>query len=318
MTKHIKQIAAYRINLPADADLEGHLSERVFRDIQPQELSTFGFTDVPIMGSGGLGLLVEKFDGGCAIALRIDEKIMPASAVNAEVKRRCAAAAEERGVTRLARVAMKEIREVALIEMAAAALVGSRIVTAFYHRASRLLLVNGSKKHAAMLVGSLVQAVGAAKTETIHVSNIKGGLTTRLSNWLSDEDHETAFDKAFSPGCDVWLRREKERVTVQTEDLRSNESGLKEALASGFQVSAMTLAHNNTGVLFKISDDFRLSSIHGHDVEIEHAPEDAYELWQQEVAVQITLLVAMIEDLCAMFDYKEPGAQDGEPQKMAA
>lgn len=315
--KLIKNAICYRITLPPVALLEEHLTELRYSDIQEAEREKYGFVPVPIAGTEPtpFDLLAEPFDGGLAFALRIDEKIMPAAVINAEVKRRCAEVAAGSG-KRVPKDIRDAIREAVIAELVRRALVKTSVVTAFYHRESRFLFVAGTKRQADILTGMLVRAVGAAKTETINVSNVKGGLTARMRAHITDG---TGFDDAFSLESGVWLERGKEKVTVQMEQLDAAEQAITEALDGGFEVSAVRLTHADSGASFKLTADFHLKAIAGLDVEGDgEDPDDKVDGWAQEASVQTGMMVRVLEDLCVMFDYKEPEDVPAEAEEVAA
>lgn len=306
--KLIKSAICYRIALPATALLEAHLGElKHDGEVPVYGREKFGFVPVEIKGADStpFDLLAEPFEGGCAFAVRIDEKILPTAVINAETKKRCTAWCAENGKIRAPKTIRGEIREAVLLEFTQRALVKTTIVPAFYHRESRFLFVTGSKRHADILTSMLVKAVGAAKTETINVSDVKGGLTARTTKQIVDGDE--GFDGPFGLDSAVWLQRGKERVTVQLDgsSVEMAPGALSEALRGGFDVTAVRLFHEPTGVTFKLTSDFHLKAISGLEVE-ESGHDDPIEGWKQEAGAQVGMLVGVLTDLCTMFDYKAP------------
>ena len=88
--KLIKNAICYRMTLPVLPLLEGHLSELRHTEIHEAEREKVGFVPTEIPGAVTGDQLTEPFEGGLAFTLRIDEKIIPAAVISAEVKRRCA------------------------------------------------------------------------------------------------------------------------------------------------------------------------------------------------------------------------------------
>lgn len=313
--KLIKNAICYRINLPALALLDSHLKGLRHTDIQEAEREKFGFVPVPIPGYPSGDMLAETFEGGLAFALRIDEKIMPTTVINAETKRRSAEWAENNGSKRTPKPIRDEIRQAVIAEMVRRALVKTSTVTAFYHRESRFLFVAGTKRQADILTGMLIKAVGAAKTETINVSDVKGGLTTRMRAHVTDG---TGFDETFGLESGVWLARGKEKVTVQMEQLDAAQKAITEALDGGFVVSAARLTHVSSGVSFKLTSDFHLKATDGLEIDDDREFDDPFDSWVQEASVQVGMLVRVMEDLCVMFDYKEPEDEPADQVEVAA
>lgn len=307
--KLIKNAICYRMTLPVLPLLEGHLSELRHTEIHEAEREKVGFVPTEIPGAVTGDQLTEPFEGGLAFTLRIDEKIIPAAVISAEVKRRCAEWLVGTGKIRAPKDVRESIRDAVISELVRRALVKTSTVTAFYHRESRFLFVAGTKRQADTLTGLLIKAVGAAKTETINVSDVKGGLTTRMRAHVTDG---TGFDDSFSLESGVWLARGKEKVTVQMEQLDAAKKAITEALDGQFAVEAIRLTHADSGVSFKLTKDFHLKALSGLDLDDAGEEfDDPGEQWSQEAGVQTGMMVRVLEDLCVMFDYKAP--EDGEP-----
>lgn len=314
--KLIKNAICYRIALPSVAQLEyTHLDELRYSDIQEAEREKYGFVPVPIPGVTSDIILTEPFEGGVAFALRMDEKIIPAAVINAETKRRGAEWLADTSLKRVPKDIRESLRDAVIGDLVRRALVKTTVVTGFYHRESRFLFVAGTKRQADIFTGMLVRAVGAAKTETINVSDVKGRLTTRMRAHVTDG---TGFDDSFSLESGVWLERGKDKVTVQMEQLDAARQAITEALDGGFQVSAVRLTHADSGVSFKLTKDFHLKAIDGLDVEGEQEFDEPVEQWAQEAGVQTGMMVRVLEDLCVMFDYKEPDGETAEGDEVAA
>lgn len=304
--KLIKNAIAYRIDLPMLTLLEGHIAAQAYTEIKPNEHEKFGFVHVPVRNCDPVegDPLIMPFYGGLAFSVRIDEKIMPASVIKAEVKKRCAEYCAKYDQKRVDRIERDTIHQMVVSEFLSRAMVKTAVVTAFYHSASKFLFVAGTKRQADIVTSLLVHAVGAAKTETINVSDVMGGLTTRMRAYV---DEGTGFDEAFILDSGVWLSRGKDRVTAKMEHLIAAQKAIQEALDGGFRVEAVRLTHVDTDVSFKLTSDFHVKSISGLDaVDPDDSCEDAVDLWTHDASAQVTMLVEVFESLCAMFDYKAP------------
>lgn len=176
----------FKAELPNAKDLETHLLERPFEELPENMLSRSGFVPNSFTGE-----LVTQFVGGYAFTLREDSK------VSADEPGPCRGHQDRQGNrensgARLKKVERDAIAEQTLALMCKKALVESSYVTCFYHIEEKLLVVpTASKAMARMIVGVLVHVVGSVKTTTIHISDIKNGLTTRLKNHL--EGQPSAF-----------------------------------------------------------------------------------------------------------------------------
>lgn len=314
---HVKNAIVYRIALPSPSLLAVHLDELKHTEIQEPEPWKHGF--YPVAGFDGSFSLVEQLVPGgglVAFSVRLDEKIMPTSIINERTKERVKAIAEASGRQGLNKVEKRAIREQVVQEVVKVALVRTSVVTCFYDYESRFLFVPASKRFADVVTNLLIKAVGAAKTETIHVSNVKGGLTTRMRAYIEARE---GFDQGFIPNSAVWLKRGSERVTIQLDgDVANASKAISEALEGQFQVTAIRLEHEVTSVSFRLTEDFHLKAIALPDMLVDQDAEDRAGLLRAEMAAQLTLLIRLVQDLCVMFDYKAPEEEAPEPEAEAA
>lgn len=81
--KLIKSAVTYKAEIPTDkAALIAHLAEQQFTECGELQLRSVGF--VPVTDGGDL---VEAFAGGLAFRVRVDDKIIPSSAVKSAVEK---------------------------------------------------------------------------------------------------------------------------------------------------------------------------------------------------------------------------------------
>lgn len=302
--KLIKNAIVYRVDLPSNDDLTKNLEELPFVPLGETMLGSSGF--VPNRGTGEL---VTPIAGGLAISMRYDEKIIPESAVRARVDEKAAEINREEGRT-LRRKERAEIRDVILAEMARVAFEKTAYVDAFYYRQEGYLIVaTGSKSLASMLTGLLVRAVGSIKSQTINVSDLKQGITTRLRNWIDGIENMqgTAQFGPFGVGSHVQMKGlSGERLSIQMEESVSEaKEAVAEALASGFMVERIALDHGP--VSFRLTSDFHLKSI---SIDAADEPEDddmdAAGYWRHEAGAQLALVADVISNLCDLCGYVPP------------
>jgi recombination associated protein RdgC len=299
--KLIKNALVYKAELPGASALEKHLEEQLFTE--PLELSAGSVGFVSRSGEG----LVDVFHGGLAFTVRIDEKIIPAGAVKTELEKRVKALCEETGRVRIGKKERAEIKDMIILSFRAKALVKSTQVTCFYDTDKQYLIVPvTSRTTASLIVNLLISAVGSVTTQTIHVSDVKHGLTTRMDAWLKDDPH--AFGN-FYPTADVALTHGSEKLTVQMESLSNAKAALEKAFATGFTIKSMRLS-SSEDVSFRLTSDFAFKSIKFPVVPVEENIEDA---WLHEASVQVLNMSAIISELCDMMGYQEP-----EQEKEAA
>lgn len=308
--KLIRNAIVYSAEIPAADILHAHLAESTFTELGLSALNGAGFVDVP-----GVHQLVPTFHGGLAFAVRYDEKIIPASAVKAAVEKQAQAFLQLNG-RKPGKTLRKEFKDNAMLELCAKALVRTSVVTCLYDTEHKYLIVpTSSQKLADIAVSRLVHAVGSVKTTTIHVSDVKGGLTARFKQWLEFPDSQP-FD-GFQVGDSVNVERTletKEKASFRLGNLLQATEGLQEALTSGFQVTNLALQHGP--VSFQLTREFRFKGI-----DFETDPDATSDLeavmqWQHEAAIQLLEMSKVIQAMCDLLGYKppEPEAADGNPE----
>lgn len=292
--KLIKNAIVYKAHLPNAELLRGHLEEAPFGEMTDLAAHTSGF--VPIEATHEL---VSEFEGGLAFAFRYDEKIVPASAVNTEVKKRAETIERKEGY-KPGRKYMREIKEDVIKDFVKKALVRSAVITCYYDTANQYLIIPvTSAALADRITASLIRVVGSMKTETIHISDIKQGLTTRLTAWL--EGDSDAFGD-LEPCDEIHLQRNNEKVNVKLAALETAESGLQEALAAQFDVVAIRF--NFGSINFRLTSRFHFKGL-VYEYPAEPDTSEA-EQWEHESAIQLLQLSRVITGLCDLLGYKAP------------
>lgn len=297
--KLIKNAIVYKAILPNADLLRLHLAEAPLGEMTSLSVNNSGF--VP---NDTTKELVTEFPGGLSFDFRYDEKIIPASMVKTEVKKRSAEIEEAQGY-RPGRKQMREIRENILAGLAAVALVRTTAVTCFYDTENQFLIVPvSSRTMADRTISKLIHAVGSVETRTINISDIKLGLTTRLKAWLEGE--EDIFG-VLDPCDEVNLNRGGDKVNVKLASLDSHRDGLIEAIGSEFYVDALRFDHGGTS--FKLTSSFHFKSITFPAVQSE-PQEDPIGTWMHEASVQLLQFSEIVTNLCDLLGYKAPDADE--------
>lgn len=299
----IKNAIVYRASLPDAEALALHLAEKPFTPVLESHQSSCGFIQHPTTKE-----LVSQFPGGYAFRMRLDAKPISKRAIDLATWEKVQDQQEDLG-RELVREEVDAIK-VALVEEAVKTTLPERAeLDAYYHIESRTLLVpTTSKDMASRMLLMLIEACGAVETSTIHVSNIKGGLTTRLQDYFGNDNSE-AFD-GFKLGDSVVMKGSQGRASFDLDNLDHARAGLLEALKAEMQAERLELCHADT-VNFKLTKDFHLRGISfiadesAEEVDIE----DATELWQHHAGMQVLLLVATVQALCDLFGYQEKDAE---------
>lgn len=308
----IKNAIVYRASLPDAKALAMHLAEKPFTPVLESHQSSCGFIQHPTTKE-----LVSQFPGGYAFRMRLDAKPISKRAIDLATWEKVQAQQEDLG-RELVREEVDAIK-VALVEEAVKTTLPERAeLDAYYHIESRTLLVpTTSKDMASRMLLMLIEACGAVETSTIHVSNIKGGLTTRLQDYFGNDNSE-AFD-GFKLGDSVVMKGSQGRASFDLDNLDHARAGLLEALKAEMQAERLELCHADT-VNFKLTKDFHLRGISfiadesAEEVDIE----DATELWRHHAGMQVLLLVATVQALCDLFGYQEKEAATSGEQATVA
>lgn len=304
--KLITNAIVFSAELPSIELVAQHLAEIPFEPIGEVFRSRAGFIANPITGE-----LVTPIEGGFSFTVRYDEKILPKASVRQAINE--AIEAEEAELERsLDEDETGAITEATVTRLIANALVKTTVVHCFYSETDNFLIIPTTGKPLAQTVmGLLIKAIGSVKTATIHVDNIKGGLTTRLKNYLGADDmpaQEDAFE-GFKLGDTCNMKHSSDKANFNMGDLTQAKQGLIEALEGDMQVELMELVHE--GVSFKLTHDFKLRAIDFHgelteEEEDQRNEADAAFLWRLEAATQLLQLVATLNALCELFEYKRP------------
>ena len=299
----------YRAHFPEDARVVAeHLAEKTFLAPQAYEDRSFGFAPVR---ENEPSLLLPLPGGGFAFKFRVDEKIIPGGIINA----RLTDAIKEFKVKfgkRPNKAWKKEERENIRASILPTALVKSTIITCLYNPEHTLLFVASTRAaHTDLVTSTLVHAIGSLKTETIHVSDVKGGLTTRLKAWIDPSSDQLDAFNPFSPRGAVTMVVGSERMTIKVESLGSATDALTEAIKRGFSVTSIRLETGDDGEsAFTLTSDFKLRSIDVAsplDDDADHGDIQAHQL-----AVELAFVTDITEKLCAMFEYKDKEQSDAE------
>jgi recombination associated protein RdgC len=303
MKQLIKSATVFHAELPSAAALRGHFTEDVFMDALSLQAASIGFIpreDDTFLNDGAN--LVNEFAGGVAFTVRIDQKIVPGSVVKAEVDRRAKFIERERG-RKPGKKERAQIRDEVTVGFLEHALIRTTRITCYHHTATNFLIVpTTSKALAQQVVSLLVNSVGSVKTTTINVSDVKGGLTTRLKQWLAGD--VDAFN-GLDPRTEVLLERDDQRVSVKMSDLTSADRAINEALTSRFTVKSLGLSFESDLEL-KLTDDFKLRGIWNQSAVEEEDPE--FDTFAAKAAVEVNDLADAVTFLCEMFGYKEAEA----------
>lgn len=297
----MKNIITFRAELPTAEALATHLLELPFTELEENDFSRSGFVANPFTQE-----LVSTFEGGYSVCLQHDEKILPAAAVKSEVDKRVAAIEEADGRP-VHRKERQQIKDMVLGELVKRALSRSTLIYAYYHIESRhLFVVTSSKEHSQKLAHALLKCVGSIKTETINVTDVKHGLTTRLTALINGGHERDAFGE-FSIGDSCKLVRkfdkeDKETISYTGVEIKHCEE-LLERLDAGFGVESIAMVIE--GLSFKLNHDFQLKSLAWAGDEDSEQDDDLIQAWMDDAAAKVFLLNHTTGLLTKMLEYRE-------------
>lgn len=303
MKQIIKNAIIYKAHLPSLEAMQKTLDDQEF--VPPTSLETFSYGFVPVGETQEKVIPLNGRYRGYAFAVRVDTKVVPASAVN-EVTKRLAAEFKDRTGYPAGRKTRRELREQAISECVAKAMCRSTIITCLYNQDDQLLFVNTtSKTMADHVMKLLIHTTSSVKTETIHVSGVSNSLTTRVTAWLADDyDGEDLF--AMLEPCDsILLQNANGKITFQMDNLLDTAAGaINLALTENFVVKSMGLKSDLLS--FKLTDDFLLKGIKVIAGMEQLGDADSYEQFQQQAHYELAELTGVVNSLVSMFEYKEP------------
>ncbi|MBB3142228.1 recombination-associated protein RdgC [Halomonas organivorans] len=300
----IKNAIVFKAELPSIDAVRQHLQEIEWRELNDLEYRRSCF-----VANETTGDLVTDFPGGFALRLRTDEKIVPPAVVQAETDKQVAEI-EERNGEKLPRKSRTAIKEEVFLALCAQALTSTTYTWAFYHAAEQLLIVDtAGKPKADRLAQTLIQLIGSVKTETIHVSDIKHGVTTRLRQLISG-DVEAPFGRLGIDDHAQLVRRfdEVEKVTYAGTDVANNHE-LLEQLEAGYQVEDLGMVLSR--MHFRLTSQFRLKSINFSPIEDDESEDadDAAHAWRMTALDEVEQITDVVKELCDLLGYQEEQEQ---------
>lgn len=293
----IKNAIVFKATLPSADLLEGHMKECMFSDISETEFARSGFAVNTITGE-----LVTPITGGYTITVRRDEKIIPSSVVNKEVETRVAAI-ELNSECKLKRKDKAAIKNNVIVELCKTAFVKTTYLFAYYDEAKKLLIVaTGSKPLSDIVVSLLVKACGSVKTETINVSDVKHGLTTRLRTYLTSglEPFEGFRFSDF-----IQLGRsgdQKEIIKYSGSEIDDMQQEIIDKLDAGFIVEKVRL--DMDGISFQLTEKFHFKAINLlSDISYQNEDDLPYR-WRKEAGVKLFFMRTVVLGLVSVLEYK--------------
>lgn len=306
MKSTIRSASIYRAHILQDEEaFRQALSDLRFGELSPSQSGGHGFVATD-------GEFLRTFHGGYGFTVRFDEKVVPPSALRAELERLVKNVEDQTG-RKPGRKERKGIKDEARLNLTLKALARTVHVNCYYHVEQKLLIVaSTSQKLCDMTVSLLVNALETMKTSTIHVS-VRSNLTKRLQQWVDATCEGDAFGDLQPTGRANLVSVEGRNLSVKSEDLVMNIAALKEALNVGYEVKNLSLRHG--GLEFLLTDKFKFGALHNTDLGDSESGEEREDYWAAGAYIEVTALVNAVNALCGMFGYgEEAEAGEGEQQ----
>jgi recombination associated protein RdgC len=315
MFKQLKNVTVYRASLPALPDLESAIeaNEALTNTdaLGETEMIRYSFMRNPVTSRYVTPLLC-----GYSLCILVQEKILPAAAIKTEVDRKVRQIEEHlcRSVGRKERLGIKD--EV-ILTLLPRALTRERTIHAFYDQRQKNLFVDGlSDRYSSAALKLVVMADGKVTTSTVHISDQKQGLTTRLADHLNGGGEPFG---AFELGSILQLKNAADGQTVTFRDVEfphgDDEYQLLEHICVGAKVHQVQLDYQ--GLKFTLTDKFQIKGvIDGHDQAPEFENRD--EEWMHFANARVFTLSKIVEQLCEMFGFEAPVMEQQEDQGESA
>lgn len=243
----MKNIHVYSAALPAMAEMIKAVESenRFFKDCEPNQFSSFGFSENGITNMAN----------GYEMKFMFEEKILPKPVINRECQKRIEAEEEMIGMP-LERKERDTIKERVVQEMLERALTKVTAFSAYYHANSERVFVDVSSEDlAGRAMGEMCHALKSLKTSTLHVSNVSNSLTQNIRECI-DTEQDLSFSGFYYADKLHMKNSDKESVKFDCDYTLEH---VAELIDSGYSVKRVRLARE--GVSFDLTDDFKIKTI---------------------------------------------------------
>ena len=302
--------STYSIEFADGCDLADLLSKSPFVEPGTLEHYTTGF--IPVQGDE----YVLTLPGVARVfKVRLADKILPASVVAHAVDKRVAEI-EENEIRRVGKKERQTIKECVTDELLARALVKYKNVLVFHHFESGMLVIPSTSANVCdRIMSKLCHAVKTMRTQTIHVSGLTDGLTTRMKEWAQAEDLSTQHPMGidFAMAGDITLKGELGKAKFSIDDLSNAQKGVNEAmLLGGMEVDEIGLQCSTADYSFRLTSGFKFKGIQpGVAPEQNEELDDETEAFTAQVFAELVPLVGVCQQLSELFGFGD-GANDDD------
>jgi len=215
----------------AQAFNEG-LSQNPLVSIQPQSSLTMGWV-TPFSDGSEMYLMSSNRCHG--FRLEMEMKILPAAAINRELKQRVRSFNSLNGHS-ISRKGKADLKSQIYLEMLPNAPVKNKVINAFIDEDLHMLVIGcATDKDADDVLTNLRQTFGSFRATPIDSSMTRGALT----NWAMNDSNI----ESFNLGCEITLKTfDEDKSSVSCRNLSLVSDQVERHLESGFQVESLGMS----------------------------------------------------------------------------
>lgn len=288
----IKNAITYSVVMPQTAgEMIDHIVNNgiISREPGSQEISTFGFVGHPITGK-----FVSEFQNGYCISFREYKKDIKPSIVRQLVQEKVNALDY---VPKRAEI--NEMKDEVIFDLAGRIPSEPKNFYAYYDIPSQILIVDSSSQKVADKITALLRkTIGSLLAKTLYIDSTVG-LTTRLSDYLQDEDRDIFIEGLTLGNTLVLKSHEGESVTYKDMDLLSDGTSGEVVELIRHHMHVRQLEMSLTGVFdFVLTDGFKLKKLTYPEYDNSDYAKNSEEGWVsdswyavQQIAIVMGILV---------------------------
>lgn len=262
-----KNLTVFRLNSSENfnlATLNEQLGRNLARDCHAHEHMTAGW--VPVNEANN----IHRVDGAAFAKLAIQTKILPAAALNEEVKKRADALAESQGYAP-GRKQLRELKERVIEELLPNALKKTKHIHVMLDLRDGWLAIDAaSSAHVDAVIEQLRFCLDAFPVAPLHT---RISPTSAMADWLTVIEAPTGF--SIDQDCQLKdIGEEKSTVTYARQSLESVAQEIREHLASGKLPTKLALTWDDR-ISFVLTENMALRRLAFLDILKEEAEKSA-------------------------------------------
>lgn len=301
-----KNLTVFRLNSSENfnlATLNEQLGRNLARDCHAHEHMTAGWAPVNEASN------IHRVDGAAFAKLAIQTKILPAAALNEEVKKRADALAESQGYAP-GRKALRELKERVTEELLPNALKKTRHIHVMLDLRNGWMAIDAaSGAHVDAVIEQLRFCLDAFPVAPLHTALSP---SSAMADWLAAMDAPEGF--SIDQDCQLKdIGEEKSTVTYARQSLESVAQEIREHLASGKLPTKLALTWDDR-ISFVLTENMALRRLAFLDIVQEQADNNAECAAEKEEADRALMLGELRRLLPAVVDALGGAVEQEFPQ----